>query len=232
MIVAIHQPNYWPWYGLLDKINKVDLFIILDDVPANKSSYQYRNKFYCNGESKWITLPVDYKMGKKINELKFKNFDWINQHLQKLKEYYKVANHFDDFYEDLLNLYSTGDDSLYAIDFIVRTMKYTFKIMDIDTNIKFSSEISTNSHKGDMVLDLCVQSKATSYLSGNGAKSYFTEDQLNNFKNYKIDLDWQKFEHPVYQQNSQYSFVSGLSILDCLFWQGKEKSRDLLKKLK
>ena len=46
MKVTIYQPTYWPWLGLLDKISKSELFVILDSVNVSKGSFQYRNKFF------------------------------------------------------------------------------------------------------------------------------------------------------------------------------------------
>ena len=71
MKLSIHQPSYWPWLGLLSKIARSDHYIILDDVPANKASYQYRNQFFCNGKEKIITLPVNYHSDTPINQLMF-----------------------------------------------------------------------------------------------------------------------------------------------------------------
>ena len=35
LVIAIHQPNFFPWLGFFDKINRSDIFIILDHVLNN-----------------------------------------------------------------------------------------------------------------------------------------------------------------------------------------------------
>lgn len=54
MRVAIHQPNFIPWFPYFYKMAAVDLFILLKTVQFEKNGYQ--NRF--NYRGKWITKPV------------------------------------------------------------------------------------------------------------------------------------------------------------------------------
>ena len=36
MIVTIHQPNYFPYFGLFHKVNQADVFVIQDDVKFDE----------------------------------------------------------------------------------------------------------------------------------------------------------------------------------------------------
>ena len=42
--IAIHQPEYFPWLGFLDKSRQVDAFVLLDNVQFDRSSLQHRAK--------------------------------------------------------------------------------------------------------------------------------------------------------------------------------------------
>src|SRR5262245_12377367 len=66
MRVSIHQPSYWPWLGQLAKIAKSDRYVFLDSVDAARDDFQYRNLFFCNGQAKFLTLPVNYRMSMPI----------------------------------------------------------------------------------------------------------------------------------------------------------------------
>ena len=63
MIVSIHQPNYLPWIGFFDKINRSDVFVIFDDVqfPRGKKHFGHRNKIKTNVGDKWLTVPIKNK---------------------------------------------------------------------------------------------------------------------------------------------------------------------------
>jgi len=57
MRIAIHQPNFIPWFPFFYKMAMVDYFIIMDLVQFEKNGYQ--NRFRHKG--KWITKPVEGK---------------------------------------------------------------------------------------------------------------------------------------------------------------------------
>ncbi len=68
MMVSIHQPSYFPWLGLLDKIEKSNAFIILDTVQFNDNAFQSRNIFLNhNGETQYLSIPVQKKKLSKKN---------------------------------------------------------------------------------------------------------------------------------------------------------------------
>jgi len=226
MKITIHQPNYWPWLGLLDKIAKTKLYVVLDDVPTNKASNQYRNKFFCNGQQKILTLPVDYRMGIHINELRLKNNRWKDEHLSKLKNYYLKAPYFKEIFPLVENTY-TSFESEYAFDFVMKTIKLLFYFFNIKTKLIKSSKLNTTQKKGELVLEICKKVKANNYLSGQGARDYMTEELIKRFKDERINLVWHHFIHPIYPQHKKYVFVTGLAGLDILFWNGIEKSREI-----
>lgn len=62
MITAIHQPSYFPWLGWMDKINKCDQFILMDEVQLSDRAYQHRNLFLTNtGQQKFLTIGIQKK---------------------------------------------------------------------------------------------------------------------------------------------------------------------------
>lgn len=224
MILSIHQPSYWPWLGLLDKIAKSNTFILLDDVQLVKGSYQYRNKFFCEGKPRFITIPLFLKLGINIKEVEFRNDKWREDHLNKLRNYYFKAPFFKEVYSDLMVFY----DKFYTkpIDLLKGSMIFSMQMLNINVELFLSSIFNVTGTKGDMVLNLCKAVKAKKYLAGTGSYAYMHE-YLPKFDGAGIEINWHAFKHPNYEQNPEYPFIEGLSCMDIFFFQGYKKSRDI-----
>lgn len=54
MRVAIHQPNFIPWFPFFYKMASCDKFVLLEQVQFEKNNYQNRFMY----KDKWITKPV------------------------------------------------------------------------------------------------------------------------------------------------------------------------------
>src|SRR6185295_10483326 len=58
MIVAIHQPHFLPWQGYFERMQKADVFILLDHVQFERQNYQNRVMIKTGEGPRWITVPV------------------------------------------------------------------------------------------------------------------------------------------------------------------------------
>lgn len=226
--ISIHQPSYWPWLGYLDKISKSNIFVFLDNVQANKASYQFRNIFWCNGQEKFITLPVNYSHGILLNQLEFKNDKWIKDHLNKLRNYYLKATYFKEVYDKLIQLYQSFHGRT-PIEVLYEITKQTFDWFGIKVELLLASDLEAIGKKGELVLNICKELNADLYISGMGGKSYMDANLLEEFEKGNIMIEWNSFEHPEYSQHPKYNFVGGLSCLDYLFWNGFEAAINLFK---
>ena len=225
MKLSIHQPSYFPWIGLLDKIAKSDTFILLDDVQVVKGTYQYRNQFYCNGDAKILTLPIDYHLGVDFNKLEFKNNEWGAKHLDTLRNYYLKTPFSIEVYKDLELLYKEFENKP-PIQVLDLSMRFCLRKLNINVDFLYSSRIGYQGKKGEMVLDLCTKTGATQYLAGRGSYDYM-QDIVPSFKDHNIEIVWHKFAHPVYPQMGNKPFVEGLSVLDLFFFMGYSASSEI-----
>jgi hypothetical protein len=227
MMVSIHQPSYWPWLGLLDKIAKTDTFILLDDVQVSKGSYQYRNIFYSNGKAVFISLPVSLNLGMTFNDLEFRNNNWKAEHLNKLYNYYLKSQYFNEVYPELEKLYSGNFNK--PVDFLKATMIFCIKKLGISVEFFLSSQFEVPGTKGEKVLNLCKAAGATEYLAGRGSFEYM-QKYLPVFSENNIQVKWHSFKHPVYKQFPPIPFIEGLAGLDIFFFMGFEGSQRIFLK--
>ena len=92
MIVSVHQPQYLPWLGYFDKIDKADAFVLLDNVQFKKNEWQNRNKIKAAAGGQWLTVPVMYRFPQLINEVEINNRErWQHKQQQALISNYKKA---------------------------------------------------------------------------------------------------------------------------------------------
>ncbi|MFZ2339167.1 MAG: WbqC family protein [Bacteroidales bacterium] len=227
--ISIHQPSYWPWLGQLNKIAMSDTYIYLDSVAAVKDHFTYRNLFYCEGKAKFITLPVDYHMGIRICDLKFKSDNWQSDHLVKIANYYRKAPYFDQVFDEINEIYR--HTYVNVSDLLLRTMEESFKYFGITVKIVKASDLDVNGSKGLLVYNICKTVSAGKYIAGMGSFEYM-QGVLPMFEKSGIQVIWQKFNHPVYMQMAGFPFIKGLSCLDLLFFQGFEKAKGIFNEIR
>jgi len=69
MRVAIHQPEFLPWFGYIHKLANTDKFVLLDDVQFKKNNFQNRNRIITKQGLVWLTVPIkNTVLNKKIRE--------------------------------------------------------------------------------------------------------------------------------------------------------------------
>lgn len=225
MIVAIHQPNFLPWLGFFDKIAKADLFVLLDTVQFVKGHICNRNKIKNNkAEGTWITVSVSSKKGSVINfnELPVSyDQNWGQKIINQIRGSYGGAPFFDRYISSLTELMVYKQYSSLA-ELNITLIKFCCNELSIQTNLEIASEIPHKfGQKNDLNLEICKYFGADSYLSGQGAKKYNDESL---FRGNNINLLYQQFDHPVYNQLFG-EFLPNLSIIDLLINEGPNAGR-------
>jgi len=230
MIVSIHQPSYFPWLGLLDKINKSDLFVILNDVQLTDRAYQHRNLFIKNfTHSHLLTIPIEKKgyRQKPLNTIMIADSKWQKKHLHYLQHNYKHHPYFDEIFPLLEPFFQKKYRFVY--DALIDSMQIVFEIFDIKTPFIASSSLPHDRTlcKEAQIIDIVKLAKGDIYLSRRGAQDYQKEE---NFKKNSIELCYQEFSYPNYKQHKNGGcFIEELSSLDIAFNLGKKEAQLLLK---
>ena len=222
MRVAIHQPQFLPWLGYLDKIDQADCFVILDNVQFKKNEWQNRNQIRTHQGSQWLTVPILHSFGQLICDVQINNCDhWKRKHLAALKTHYEGARYFSQYFLELEKIYAGEWQSL--SEFNVRILHWLLDHFDIATPIQLSSDMNLRQQPTERLIDICRVVGATTYLAGQGAQSYMDQGM---FERSGLNLELQDFQPQVYPQRYE-SFVPCLSAIDLLFNCGPQSKQYL-----
>jgi hypothetical protein len=229
-VVAIHQPNFFPWLGYFDKIARADVFIVLDHVqfPKPRGSWTNRVKVLVNGEAAWATAPVEhnYPGFRRIDEINVdQRTPWRRKLVNLLQPNYARAASFKEVFPEVRGWIECEETRL--ADYNVNAITRVCAAIGMRTaHFVRSSTLGVEGDKAALLVDLVKAVSGNVYLSGDGAGEYM-QDEL--FTNAGIAVEYQAFPHPVYSQGSG-TFVPGLSILDALFHCGFEGTAKVLER--
>lgn len=226
IILTAHQPVYLPWLGLFHKIALADMFCYFDDVQYETRGWNNRNKIIgSNGSSVMLTVPVLSKghRGKSFCDIRINNeVSWQKKHWKSIYLNYKKTQFFEKYADNLISFYERKWDFL--VDLNYEMLLYFLKELGIDIKIVKMSDYDFSGNKSDLVLDMCTQLKAGTYIFGELGEDYADKEA---FSKKNVSLYFQKYKHPVYQQGSE-SFQPYLSIIDLLFNMGDDSRSVLL----
>jgi hypothetical protein len=156
MLISTNQPYFSPFPGFFYKAYLSDVFVILDTVQFPRgTTWISRNRFKNDQGTLWLTIPV-WKKGlglQRIHEVRIcHEFRWVAKHLASLKSAYAKAPYFADHMPFLEKAYLARFEKL--IDLNLAIIRYLFRKLKIDTEIKLLSElgIQTTGNQG-LVLD-------------------------------------------------------------------------------
>lgn len=217
--VTIHQPEFLPWLGLVDKIRRCDIFVLLDSVQFEKNGFQNRNKIRTAWGMTWLTVPAFTKgfFGQTIREVRIRNEDpWRRKHCQSLWQHYHSAPFFEKYFSGLQPLY---DDSWDLVaEFNIAIIRWVADAFGLSRQFVRSSELGATGKKSELLANICRELGATVYLSGISGRDYLEE---LHFANTGIAVHYQDFKHPVYRQRYK-PFLPGMSSVDLLFNVGPD----------
>lgn len=217
MRIAIHQPQFLPWLGYLDKVDRADLFVVLDSVQFKKNEWQNRNRIRTAQGWQWLTVPVLHNFGQPIKDVRInQTTEWRAKHLRALEMHYARAAHRERVLSGLRALYAHPWDRLADLNLAV--IRWLLDAFGITTPLRLSSEMQLREEPTDRLIDICRAVGATHYLAGAGAAGYL---DMKKFDASGIVLDNQEFRHPVYRQCYE-PFVPGLAAIDLLLTCGGE----------
>jgi hypothetical protein len=129
------HPYYLPFIGYFQLINKVDKFVIFNDIKFEKSGFLTSNKI------KNTNLILFIKNRNKVSTIQEKFLasemkDYINKLRKNLMQNYALFN--KDIFDKLFQI---PEDFNY-FNFIFSQIKYVCKLLDIKTELLISSKVA------------------------------------------------------------------------------------------
>ena len=213
MIISAHQPNFIPWLGFFDKVNKSDMYVVLDNVPRSRGDYLNRNQIWTQLGPHWVTVPVNSKnlMQTQIKDIRidYQN-KWQEKQLKTIKNSYSKSQYFEEIYQGISEILNRGYP--YIAQLNLELIKFLLHQFGINRKIEIASNYEFGEKKDDLILEICQFFNADAHIFGQQGKNYVQEAK---FLRAGIEYEYQDFKTPIYP--TSHEFTANLSSLDALF---------------
>ncbi|MDR1761522.1 MAG: WbqC family protein [Bacteroidales bacterium] len=236
MTTVIHQPYFLPWLGYFAKLVYADKFIVLDNVYFSKRKFIDRVKIInAQGKEMWVGLPVGENFNKPCNKIQFSDKNAINKIIKSFYASYSKARHFKNNIAQIENILNNCfDNSNLLSEINMNIIKKIMQLLDLKMpEIILSSQFKEINDATERVIMLCKETKCNVLISG--AEGLEKHD-LKKLENNGISVSLQDYfgEHPTYFQTrrTQLGFAKGLSVVDCIFNEGVEKTKQFIADVK
>jgi hypothetical protein len=218
LIAAVHQPQFMPWLGYFDKMDRADCFVLLEGVQYKKNEWQNRNRIKGAAGPQWLTVPVRFSFPARIDEVAINQAEnWRHRHWQALRTNYARAGYWREASGFLEEFYRREWQWLVEVN--VASIQWLREVLGITTPLRSASQLpGLSDDPTGRLVDICRAVGAGTYLSGADGPKYLDLDQ---FADAGIEVIFQEYQHPVYPQLFG-DFVSHLSALDLVLNCGAE----------
>lgn len=228
MIVAIHQPNFFPWLGYFRKIARADTFVFLDGVAFSKGSWTNRVRMLVAGEARWVTCPIFHELGQPIHDVRIEDSQpWRKKLCKTFDANYRKAPHFAAVMAWVEPMIHRPCGML--AEYNRANIRQIASQLGLQTRFAVQSELSApaiaEATGSERLVAICRELGGRTYLAGDGADGY--EDaaayEAGDIRTVKMG-----FRLSSYPQVGTKVFVGGLSILDAIFNLGLDRTRAML----
>lgn len=220
------QPAYLPWLGYFDLMDQAGVFVLLDSVSFEKSSWQQRNRIKTAQGLQWLTVPVRRRFGQLISEVEINTPALWKKHFRALEINYHRTPYFQAYFPALGRLYEQAAESTRLVDLDARLIEWLASIFGIGTPVVRSSTLKVHGKRSALVASICESLGCSTYLSPLGAAVYLL-NELSEFSDRGIEVLFHHYEHPIYKQLYP-PFVAHASVIDLLFNEG-ERSLEVIR---
>lgn len=227
-VLVVEQPNYIPWLGYFDLVDRADVWVWYDDVQYTRRDWRNRNRVAAGGEPIWLTVPVlnQEHQDKLICEIEIDHQQpWVRKHLGTLRHLYRASPFFEPVF-GLVCGHLEAAPKLLA-DLTIGLNEDLCRFLGIGAGFLRSSQMSgIEGAKDRRILSVCQRLGPSIYLSGPAARGYLTPEA---FVREGIDLRYISYHYDEYPRGDQPPRTD-LSIVDALFWLGPRATLELIRR--
>lgn len=213
IIFSGHQPNFLPYMGFFYKMYNSDKFVLDDDVQYSKGQYHNFNFIRIAGKKYRITVPVTYKYGDLIKDVKIcYDRSWHIKLLKTMQVYYHKSPFFDVGYDFLERHLLKKKRFLCELNCELITEiadKFGFNCRLFIA----SEDVPTNAKSNERNIQQCKKLCGNIYYSGIGGKAY---NDIELYTKNGIKVIYSDYEPVKYWQPGN-EFLENLSVIDYIF---------------
>ena len=223
MKLGIMQPYLFPYIGYIQLINSVDKFVVYDDVSFIKQGWINRNRILLNCRDLVFTVPLKNASSfvpinkTEINEQLY--LSWKTKFLKTMVQAYSKAPFFEEIYALSDSVLNTPCSTISELAFA--GLQHICAYLGMTTEFVPTSAVYNNNHlrSQERVIDICKKENADIYINPIGGLELYNKDE---FRNAGLELYFVKSGKVNYTQFN-CDFVSSLSVIDVLMFNGKEQ---------
>ena len=214
MILALHQPYFFPYIGYFSLIHSAGVFMFFDNVQYVRQSWMHRNRILKPGreDAQYINVGLKKPFLKSMLpdcEISSDN-QWKIKVLAQLEHYKKMAPCYNETMTVLKKIFEANEHSL--LEFNIRSVKTIASMLKIDTQFELFSTIEPKvkpaSEPGLWGLNTCLAFGACTYINAPGGETFYPK---SDFIKMGIKLGFIQHKLSPYNQHNK-QFFSGLSI--------------------
>lgn len=229
MKLAIMQPYFFPYIGYFQLIQSVDHFVFFDTPQYEKRGWMNRNRIINPKEGfTYITVPTEKApQNTPLNKIRIDDTqDWRERIEGQLNVYKKRATFYSEVMELVESVLKQPEESLFALNIysIQKTCEFLELPFSPDIFSKMNLFVRDECEPDEWALNITKAMGYDVYVNAPGGASFFDRGKYTQAG---IELRFIQPKLTPYVQKIG-RFESGLSILDVMMFNPKDKVREML----
>lgn len=223
MIIAVMQPYLFPYLGYFQLAGSVDHFVFLDDVAYIKKGFINRNRILLGGQPFTFSIAVERaSQNRRIDEHCFTGaFDIF---LQQLHHAYHRAPFFHEIFALAEAICRAPERNVAGKN--AASVRAVFDYLELPFSSQFASSLPRTAARGEQrILGLCRHFGADTYHNAAGGQALYDD---RRFAEQGVRLRFLRNRFAAYKQGVR-AFVPGLSIIDVLMYNERERVCEMLR---